>query len=154
MDALPISSTKPTVLKRLLTKVRACFSYRLPVADSHIQSPSADSPLRKPKSFPVLTPHQHAFNMMNLAGQKIRAGEGREAGPMLVESAFFFEQFEPRSPVVACRLLGKAGRVYLQDGDSERARLHYQAASDLAGMWGLFPLARHYQNLAGEIPSS
>lgn len=159
MDAAPVSSAKPAVLKGLLTKVRAYFSYRPPYTDSWPQ---------EPKNLSAITSRQHAVHLLKLAseklgpnhvgaasGKKLPVDDYRELASELADSAFFLGQTEPRdNAIMACRLLGKSARLYLKAGESERARLNYKVASDLAALWRLFPLARLYEKLRGEISPS
>ncbi len=141
---MPLESATPAKLparKRFIERIR--FMFRLPAKEPRARE-SESSPL--PERKPVLAMRQHAANLENLAGQKILAGDYGEAGRLLVASAFFHNRM--RHPILSCRLLARAALLCLNAGDSEQARLHYKAASDLADAWGFHSLSLHYRKLA------
>ena len=148
-SAIPVTSQSRWVKFR--QRIRSCFSCRLLAKESLAKEPQS-IPVIEQKPILTLTPSQHAANLEKLAEEKIRAGDLVGAGPLLVASAFFYNEID--NPIRACRLLSRAARLYLKAGDSELARMHYKAASDLADAWRFYPLSRHYQKCAGEIPAA
>ena len=138
---LPSARPRP-FLSKCGRRIRSLFARRQPDAESL-------TALRPPlTSFEA---RYYATFCMEKAEREIAAGERREAAKTLVQSAYFFEQFAPRNPLLACRLLARAAGLHLQEGDSAKARLHYVAASDLAGLWQMSSLSRNYRRLADQI---